>query len=206
VASAVIAPVTMFVTWTIAAALQASPYDPIRQTVSVLSAHGSTDRWVMTLGFLVVGGCDVITGLALRPASRAGRVLLVTGGFAGIMVGLSPETVGAPTPWRHFLFAALGFVLLTIWPVAATRGISDPDIGGDRPWALRPGPGLGGSLATLALFCWFTVELVAGGRQLGLAERALGELQAVWPLVVVVSCLLVPRTREPRRLDVQDRD
>jgi len=54
----------------------------------------------------------------------------------------------------------------------------------------------------LGLLGWFLVELVAGGGQIGLAERVMGVAQAGWPLVVVLSCRLnqTPRpdaSREP---------
>lgn len=197
-ASSATAAVLLFAGWTAAAALQVRPYSPVRQTVSVLAAHGASDRWLMTLAFLVVGGCDVITGLAVRPAARPGRVILIAGGLAGVLVGLNPETLGAGGSWRHLFFAAVGFVTLTIWPLAATRRPRSAGEPGQVPWALRLRNGTGASIVTLALFAWFTAELLAHGRQLGLAERALGEMQALWPLIVVLSCLAsAGRDREP---------
>jgi hypothetical protein len=40
---------------------------------------GPADRWVMTLTFLVVGACDIVTAAALRPARLPGRLILVAG-------------------------------------------------------------------------------------------------------------------------------
>ena len=186
VASAVAAPVVLCAGWTIAARLQPGSYDAVRQTVSVLAAHGSTYRWVMTLAFIAVGGCDVVTGLALRSAALPGRIIIVAGGVGGMLVGLNPETIGAGGSPPHVLFASIGFVALTIWPVAAARA-------GTQAWALRPATSAAASALTAALLGWFAVELIAGGGQLGLAERALGELQALWPLAVVASCLIAAR-------------
>ena len=68
VLSSAAAPVLLVGGWTIAAALQPSSFDPVTDTVSTLAAVGAVSRWLITLTFLVVGTCDVITGLALRPA------------------------------------------------------------------------------------------------------------------------------------------
>jgi hypothetical protein len=73
--------------WTIGASLQSRPYDPTADTVSALAGIGATDRWVMTLAFALVGACDIVTGLALRQARMAGRLILMAGGIAGILVG-----------------------------------------------------------------------------------------------------------------------
>lgn len=188
-ASAAAAPAALCAGWTIAGWLQPGRYDAIRQTVSALAAHGAADRWVMTLAFLAVRGCDVITGLALRPAARPGRLIIVAGGLGGMLVGLSPDTIGAGTSLPHAFFAAIGFVALTIWPIAATQ------TGPGAPWALRPATAAVASALTAALLGWFCAELIAGGGQLGVAERALGELQALWPLVVVGSCLIADDTK-----------
>jgi hypothetical protein len=193
VASSVTAPLALCVGWTVAGSLQTRRYDAIRQTVSVLAAHGATDRWIMTLAFVLVGGCDVVTGLALRPAATPGRLIIVVGGFGGMLVGLSPETIGAGGSARHAFFAAVGFVALTIWPVAASRAA----VPGQEcvPLALRRAPAVAAAALIAALFGWFFVELIAGGGQLGLAERSLGEAQALWPLAVVASCLATDRAR-----------
>ena len=65
--------------WTEAARLQPRPVDPAANTVSALAAMGAADRWVMTLTFAVVGVCYIVTGVALRPAGAAGRLILAAG-------------------------------------------------------------------------------------------------------------------------------
>ena len=72
VISSVAAPVLMVSGWTVAAGLQPRSFDPVAQPVSALAALGAADRWVMTLTFVVVGACDVVTGLALRRPGRRG--------------------------------------------------------------------------------------------------------------------------------------
>ena len=54
VVSSAAAPVLMVGGWTAAADLQPR-FDPVSETVSSLAAPGATDRWVMTLTFVVVG-------------------------------------------------------------------------------------------------------------------------------------------------------
>ena len=56
VISSVAAPVLLIGGWTVAAGLQPR-FDPVADTVSALAAIGATDRWVMTLVFLLVGVC-----------------------------------------------------------------------------------------------------------------------------------------------------
>src|SRR5487761_1122650 len=72
VVSSAAAPVLMVAGGTVAAGLQPRPVDPVAETVSALAAVGAADRWVMTLTFVVVAVCDVLTGLALRPAGAPG--------------------------------------------------------------------------------------------------------------------------------------
>ena len=45
------------------------------------------------------------------------------------------------------------------------------------------------------LVFWFGAELVTGGAQVGLAERAAGVAEALWPLAVVLSCVARPVRR-----------
>ncbi|HET9898860.1 MAG TPA: DUF998 domain-containing protein [Streptosporangiaceae bacterium] len=191
IASSAAAPVLLVAGWAAAAAVQSAsprPYDWVRQTVSVLAAPGATDRWVMTLTFVLVGTCDVVTGLALRPAARAGRLMLIIGAAGGILVAANPEPAGGGSSARHAFFATIGFVALTVWPIAAVHWQATRP-GPATPWALRPAVAVGAAWVTAALLTWFVVELLIGLPQLGLSERALGEFQALWPLVAVVSCV-----------------
>ena len=70
VVSAAAAPVLMVGGWTVAASVQPR-FDPVADTVSELAAQGTPDRWVMSVTFVVVGVCYVVTALALRPAGTA---------------------------------------------------------------------------------------------------------------------------------------
>lgn len=191
VLSAAAAPVLMVGGWTAAADLQPR-FDPVAETVSSLAAPGATDRWVMTLTFVVVGLCYVVTALALRPARATGRLILIVGAVAGMLVAANPEHAGDPYPWPHIICASIGLAGVATWPAGAWRR------GSAVPWGLRPAVAATAVAVLLALVAWFAVELVTGAGQVGLAERLMGVAQAVWPLAVVLSCARL--VRAPRGL------
>jgi hypothetical membrane protein len=175
---------------TIAAMLQPASFNPVAETVSALAALGATDRWVMTLVFVAVGVCDAITGAALRPAAPAGRLILIGGAVAGMLVAANPEHAGSGSV-SHAVWASAGVAGLAAWPAGAWRR------GPLMPWGLRPAVCFGAVAVQLILVAWFVAELVTGAGQVGLAERVVGAAQAIWPLVVVLSCRRA-RAGQPR--------
>ena len=186
VLSSVAAPVLLVGGWTVAAGLQPR-FDPVADTVSALAAQGATDRWVMTLTFVVVGICYIVTALALRPARAAGRLILIAGVLAGMLVAASPERAGDTYPVPHIIAAVAGLAGLVTWPAGAWRR------GPAVPWGLRPAVSAGAAAVLLALLAWFAAELITGGALTGLAERVFGAAQALWPLTVVASCCYAAR-------------
>jgi hypothetical membrane protein len=182
VLSSAAAPVLLAGGWTVAAMLQPGSFDQVTQTISALAAHGATDRWVMSLALLSVGACHVITGLALRPAASPGRILLMTGGVATVLVAANPVPAGGGHSVPHTVAAAVAFLALAVWPAAGGRR------GPAVLWVLRPAVCAAASAALLCLLGWFCLELVTGGMELGLAERVAAEAQALWPLAVVITC------------------
>ncbi len=180
--SSAVPPVVLAAGWTIAASLQSRPYDPVADTVSALAGTGATDRWVMTLAFAMAGACEIVTGLALRPARTAGRLILTAGGTAGILVAEFPVHMGDGAPGSHVLWATVGLVALAAWPVAASHR------GPAVPWALCLEVSVLVAVILVALLAWFGLELVTSAGQAGLAERVLGEAQSAWPFAVVMSC------------------
>jgi hypothetical membrane protein len=167
--------------WTVATSLQPPAFDPVADTVSALAAVGAADRWVMTLTFLAVGVCDIATGVALRPAGVAGRLILVAGAAMGMLVALFPQHAGGGSP-LHALWASIGFAALAVWPAGAWRR------GPQVRWGLRPAVCAVAVVVLVLLVAWFVAEVVTGAGQAGLAERAVGLAQALWPLTVVLSC------------------
>ena len=145
VVSSAAAPVLMAGGWTLAAGLQPHPYNPVADTVSALAALGTPDRWVMTLTFVVVGACDFVTGLALRPARAPGRLILMAGAVAGMLVAANPERPGVNFPLPHMICAATGCAAMVAWPAGAWRR------GPSVPWGLRPAVSAGAVVVLLAL-------------------------------------------------------
>ena len=184
--SSAAAPVLMVAGWTVAAGLQPRSFDPVAQPVSVLAAPGAADRWVMTLTFVVVGLCYVVTALALQPARTLGRLILIVGAVAGMLVAVNPEHPGDPYPWPHIICASIGLAGVATWPAGAWRR------GPAVPWGLRPAMAAAAVVVLLALVAWFAVELVTGSGQTGLAERFAGAAQALWPLTAVLSREVAP--------------
>ena len=179
--SSAAAPVLLVGGWSGAARLQPRPVDPVADTVSALAAVGAADRWVMTLTFAVVGICYIVTGIALRPAGAAGRLILAAGAAAGILVAVNPQPALGGSP-SHALWASVGIAALAVWPAGAWRR------GPEVPWGLRPAVCAGVVVVLIVLVAWFGLEVVTGAGHAGLAERVLGLAQALWPLTVVLSC------------------
>jgi len=141
----------------------------------------------MSLTFVVVGACVFMTGLALRPARTAGRMILMAGAVGGMLVAANPEHAGNSFPVPHMVCAAVGCAGVVAWPAGAWRR------GPSVPWGLRPVVSAGAVVVLLVLVAWFGTELITGGGLAGLAERVFGGGLALWPLTVVASCRLAAR-------------
>ena len=181
-ASSAAAPVLLVTGLTAATKLQPPKFDAFNSTVSALASDGAAESWVMTLTFLAVGLCDLLTGLALRAAALRGRLVLIGAGVAGMLVAAFPTHLGGSSV--HAVWAGIGFAGIIIWPVFAIRR------GPDVPWALRPSTCLSATVTLSLLTLWFAAEQATHGTHMGLAERTAGLAQALWPLIVVVSCRL----------------
>ena len=194
VASSVLAPVLLIGGWTVAADLQPVPFDAVSRSISSLAAQGMPYRWVITSALLGVGICNFVTGLALRPAAEAGRILLILGGICSMLIAAYPQHSHSGSP-AHEAFSVAGVVLMTIWPVAAVRRDAD------APYFLQARVAYLAMLVNLGLLAWFTAELF-NGPLLGLAERAVTADQTTWPLAVVLSVVIASaRATQPVELE-----
>lgn len=187
------APVLLIGGWSAAARLQPESFDPIRRTISDLAALDAGHRWVMTAALTGVGAAHLGTALALRPAARAGRVILGTGGVATLLVAAFPLPGEGGSAPEHTLAAAVAFSALGAWPLAAWRRPSQEPV----PWPFRPEVAVPAAGVLLATMGWFFTEFLRGGDQIGLSERAAAGAQALWPLVAVLGARRVQR--EQRR-------
>lgn len=178
-ASASAAPVLLIGGWTVAAARQSGSFDPVRDTISALAAHGARDRWLMTTALAGLGVCHVVTALGLRPAAAPGRLVHAAGGVATVLVAVFPQPQDGSSP-AHVAAAGAGFAALSIWPVLASRR------GPSGPAPLRPAAAAAATAVLLGLLGWFGVELATAGSLIGASERVAAGSQAVYPLVVVV--------------------
>ncbi len=173
--SATLAPVALIGGWTLGAARQPRSYDPVRDTISALAAHGAEDPWLMTSALVVLGGCHVATAAGLVESRPLGRLVLGAGGVAAVLVAVFPQPSAG-----HFPAATASFVALAAWP--AFSGLPT------RTAGLVAAGGL------TALLGWLTLEL-GGGDLLGLSERVVAGAQAMWPLAVVAALWLRPGRR-----------
>lgn len=190
VVSAAVAPFLLVGGWTLAAACQARGYNPIRDTISSLAGRGATDRWVMTAALLAVGVCYVVTGGGLRPARWAGRIALMGGGMATMMVAAFPQPVRG-NGVDHTIAASVAFTTFAVWPVMATRR------GAGMP-VLSPAFAVSTLVVTVGLLTWFTLELHGSHR--GMAERSAALAEVMWPLVVAVGARQAALVGRPGRL------
>jgi hypothetical membrane protein len=188
IVSAGLAPVLLTGAYLVADIVQRASYNPMRQTMSAMAGQAGIDRWIMTGGIFLVGGCYLVTAAGLTGVRASARVLLIVTGLAGIGIAASPEPLSGPTP-RHLAWTVLGAVTNAVWPAFATRRTRP------RPLALS----VYGSTAVIAVFVallgWLVIE-TQGGSMLGLAERLTSSVQTSWPFVVAVA-LRRARTTDP---------
>src|SRR5690348_18423337 len=59
--SAGLAPILLTGAYLMAGTLQPVSYSPVRSTISVMAGQAGTDRWVMTGGIVLTGGCYLVT-------------------------------------------------------------------------------------------------------------------------------------------------
>src|SRR6478672_2239201 len=105
--SAGLAPILLTGTYLMAGTLQPASYSPVRTTISAMAGQAGTDRWVMTGGIFLTGGCYLVTAAGLTGIRVSARALLIVAGMAGIGIAASPEPARGATP-QHLAWTVLG--------------------------------------------------------------------------------------------------
>ena len=95
--SAGLAPILLTGAYLVAGLLQPASYSPVRETISVMAGQAGTDRWVMTGGIVLVGGCYLVTAAGLTGVRASARALLAVAGLAGIGIAASPDPARGTT-------------------------------------------------------------------------------------------------------------
>jgi len=185
VASAVAAPVFLAAGCALAQWRQPPGYDPVRDTISALAAHGARDRWIMTGALVGLGVSHLITATGLRAARVAARTVLALGGAATVAVAVFAQPAHGNSE-AHTVAATIAFTALALWPLVALDRSTTVAL-------LRPAPSVVASSVMMALVLSFVAEIHGGHR--GLAERAAAGAQALWPLAVVVAGRVAQRSR-----------
>jgi hypothetical membrane protein len=171
------APVLLIGGLFVATAVQPPSYNPVRDTISELAAHGATDWWVMTAALAGLGLCYLLAGLGLQTAGRAGRALLVGGGVAVLLIALfrQPQR-GYSLP--HELAVIAAAMTCCTWPAFAWHRRTPALL-------LTRAPSIAAAGVLVGLATWYSLE--THGALLGLAERFAATAPALWLLAVVVT-------------------
>jgi hypothetical membrane protein len=185
--SAGLAPILLTGTYLIAGILQPASYSPVHTTISAMAGQAGTDRWVMTGGIALTGGCYLVTAAGLTGVRASARALLIVAGLAGIGIAASPEPARGATP-RHLAWTVLGAVTIAVWPAFAARRAAP------RPLILSVYGSAAATAVFVALLGWLLAE-TRDGSVLGLAERLTTSIQTCWPFIIAVA---LRRTRRPR--------
>jgi Protein of unknown function (DUF998) len=163
----------------LAGALQPASYSPMRRTISVMAGQAGTDRWIMTGGIFLVGGCYLVTAAGLTGVRASARALLIVAGLAGIGIAAAPVPVSGATP-RHLAWTALGAVTTAVWPAFAAPRTSP------RPLILSSCGSAAVTAVFVALLGWLFIE-TRDGSVLGLAERLTSSIQTCWPFIIALT-------------------
>jgi hypothetical membrane protein len=177
--AAVAAPLLLMGGAILAEAVQPPGFDPLQATLSDMAGLDAAHREVMTTVIVGMGLWFAVTGWWLTVAGMAARVLLVVGGAACLAIAISPVSEEA-VPMRHYVFTAVAFLALSLWPVAGMRRFAD------APWPVRPVAAITVSAVLCGLFVWLSVS-VAFESWMGLPEHLLAAIVVTWPSVVVIA-------------------
>lgn len=205
-AAGIVGPTAFTGAW-IASSLRQTGYPAAEIQISGLAAPDARDPWIVVAGFVVLGGCTVAFGAALRDAlgghGRAGPAprLIQGAGLLSIAAGLlrRDRMLLAPgsVSWHNHAHDVISVViyvdLVAAQVLLAERFGRDPGLAGPawkpwRPWLLASG------VATGALLIAFAADTSAAGA--GVLQR----VAVTIPLAVIAAIaarLLAAQLRTP---------
>src|SRR5260370_38785486 len=98
--SAGLAPILLTGAYLMAGSLQPASYSPVRTTISAMAGQAGTDRWVMTGGIVLTGGCYLVPAAGLTGVRASARALLPVAGPRGpsLRPPPPPPPPAAPPP------------------------------------------------------------------------------------------------------------
>src|SRR5260370_5383534 len=96
--SAGLAPVLLTGAYLVAGILQPASYSPVRTTISAMAGQAGTDRWVMTGGIVLTGGCYLVTAPGLTGVRASPPALLAVAGIGRLRLAPSPPPPPRATP------------------------------------------------------------------------------------------------------------
>jgi hypothetical protein len=174
-----LSPVLLVGAWLVGDALQPGSYSPIRQTVSVMSGYGGTDRWLVTSALFVVGVCYFVTAAGMTVLGLAARLGLAVAGVASVGIASCPEPAHGTTI-QHAVFTGIGAITIAVWPaLVVRRKAPSSTLVGVRVAAVV-------TVVFVGLLAWLVLEAWDAG-SVGLAERVVSSIQICWPFVVAVA-------------------
>jgi Protein of unknown function (DUF998) len=144
----------------IASSLRQTGHAAAEIQISGLAAPDARDPWIMVAGFVVLGGCTVAFGAAVREALRGGPApwLIQGAGLLTIAAGLlrrdrmllGPGSVSWHHPAHDVISAVIYVDLVVVQVLLAARTGRDPRWRRWRPWLLASGAATGALLAAFA--------------------------------------------------------
>lgn len=184
--------------WAVGGALWGD-YDPTRQAISELFAHGAPTRTRLPLSLgLLLSGVGLVAfawamHVGLPGRGRLGPLLAATSGVMTVAVVAFPCTAGCPgagaslTDTLHVVTAGTGYTALVLAPLATG-------------WRVRrdlPGLALASAVLGGGALLAFAVHTMATVSSAGLLQRGFNTAADLW--YVVAAVVIVRRQRDRAR-------
>jgi hypothetical membrane protein len=197
-AAGIVGPAAFTGAW-IVSSLRQTGYPAAEIQISGLAAPDARDPWIMMAGFVVLGGCTVAFGAALRkalggrgagPAPRliqgAGLLTVAAGLLRRDRMLLTPGSVSWHNHAHDVISVVIYVDLVAAQVLLAARFGRDPQWRPWRPWVLASG------LATGAVLVAFAADTSAPGA--GVLQRV-----AVTIPLAVIAAIAIRLIRTPAR-------